>query len=313
MDKHDVVADIKRVAALLGHPPTKREYLEHGSCGHAYERLFGLWSEVLKASFGEIIPESSHKKRIESFFGKDVNSIISNQLKAANLSVFGTSKSILCIPDLHAPWIHKDSLSAMYVLAEILKPDIIVALGDDFDMFSFGKFPRSHMLIKADDEIREARKQLEEMWNTLRKLCPKAELISLVGNHNMRPFKRILETNCPELELFLDLKSLFEFDGVKTVHDPREVVMIEGIHFTHGHLKHGSHRAITNTHCVHGHTHNGGLIINKVAGKLLFELDCGYLGAPDALCFGYTAKRITNWTRGVGYISPLGPIFIPFE
>lgn len=310
MDKHEIIADIKRVASELGHHPTRREYLEKGKTKHAYEQAFGLWTEAIKAAFGEPTSyQKSSAKIVTEFYSKKVADLLKNSSSPQASLIDGFTPTV-CIPDVHFPWANLDALSALYAWIEILKPERIIQMGDLYDMYSFAKFPRSRMIISVEDEVLTSRSMAEAMWSTIRKIAPDAHLVQLLGNHCIRSHKRVLETNCPELEVFFDFKSIFNFEGVETIYDPRELVIYDGINFTHGHLKHGAHRALFKTHVVHGHTHAGKLTGSNIDGSYLFELDCGLMGNPNAPCFGYMPKKITGWQTGFGYISALGPIFI---
>lgn len=220
-------------------------------------------------------------------------------------------KNILVIPDVHFPFADFSALRKVYDLAKQLKPDIYVCLGDTFDMYSMSRFPRSHNVITPQKEIETARAQAEEMWERLRKASPRAKAFSLKGNHEDRMAKRVLE-KVPELESMIDLKSLFTFPNVELV-DEELILKVNGerVQFHHGfftkigdHLKRG---LISN---VHGHTHRPGVYYHKLEKQTLFELDCGHLGNPDSKALSYVPKRISNWVKGVGYISSLGPQFL---
>lgn len=309
---HELVTLLKQAASDLGRKPTRDEFIRHvGISRHKIDCTFGGFLELCKATFGESSKkENSNKKLVSDFYTKSVEEIVSKQPIVTNLYSDSFTRTV-CIPDLHFPWVDMNALTALYTYIELLKPERVIQLGDIYDMFSFAKFPKSKMIIKVDDEVGTSRMMAEDMWKTIRTLVPDAELIQICGNHDIRPMKRILETDCPELEAFFNFKSLFEFPGVTTFHDPREVVAFDGITYTHGHLKHGTHRGVFKSHVVHGHTHGGAITSGNCGGRYLFELDCGYMGNPNAPCFTYMPKKINNWQVGFGYISEHGPIFIP--
>jgi hypothetical protein len=316
-EKHYIVSDIKLVASKLGRAPTRREYLEQGSTGHSFERAFGTWGEALKAAGLESTKrqESSSKKLINDFYSKDIKDLLQRPAMSYGLSGSPIEGVTLAIGDMHEPWSCDGSVSLIYSLIEQIQPNRVIQMGDIYDMFSFAKFPRSRMIIRPDEEIRIARERAVRFWEQIGKLAPSCSRVQIVGNHDIRPVKRLLESNAPELEVFFNFKPLFEFEGVKTFHDPRENVIYDGVEYTHGHLKSGAHRLKLGKDVVHGHTHKGGVITSKVNGKWLTELDVGYAGDPQAPCFTYTQKTSDNrgWTKGCGLISPLGFKFIPFE
>lgn len=149
---------------------------------------------------------------------------------------------------------------------------------------------------------------LEEFWATIRLLNrnPKAEYIQMLGNHDVRPHKRLVE-KCPDLEPFFDFRSAFEFIGVKTHFDPRAVVMVNGFACHHGwKSRFGSH-AMELGNCIVGHTHKPGIHIVSYGGKKLIEVNCGYLADPLAKQLGYTATNVTTWSHAVAEVDEDGP------
>jgi hypothetical protein len=136
----------------------------------------------------------------------------------------------------------------------------------------------------------------------------------MLGNHDIRPMKRVLETY-PEAEDWIKekLKALFSYEGVKTVFDPREELFLTSqIIVFHGYrTKLGDHRDYTLFSTCNGHSHVGGVVFRKVRGVILFELNSGFAGDPEAKGLTYTPQRITNWTSGFAVINKYGPQFVP--
>jgi hypothetical protein len=62
--------------------------------------------------------------------------------------------------------------------------------------------------------------------------------------------------------------------------------------------------------CAVGHSHVGGVAYRSIQGKVLFELNAGLLGDPEAKGLSYTPQKLTRWTLGWGFIDQLGPRFI---
>lgn len=325
IDTHELISLLKQAAADLGHRPSRDEFCRHTGTGKSkIERLFGTYTELCKATFGESVKQDkSTKKLITQFFSRDIEDLLRDSpLKLQSFS--NPCREItIAIGDAHFPFVCVGSLMLIYQLIEIvyaycifnnIKLNIIQG-GDLFDMFSFGHFARSHCLIRPDEELRLGIEMSKQFWATIRKLAPEAKCFQILGNHDLRPMKKIIASNAPELECFMNFKGLFEFEGVTTYHDARENVFIDGIQHTHGHLKGGTHRAKLGTHVVHYHTHKGGMVFSKVNGKWLYEIDGGYVGDPDSPCFTYTQKKSDNqaWQKGVTLLTPWGFQFIPFE
>ncbi len=319
MDKHTIVQDLKRVASELGKSPTAAEYERLGKCSYrAVVRIFGAYSVAVQAAGLE---SSRREKKLkldnETVFGRDIETEIKVKRALPEIrALYQFMPSTLFIGDTHFPFVQPDALTAVYSVAERLKPKVIVQVGDLYDMFSHSKFPRSQNVYAPDAEITLACESARTMWQTLKKIAPGAACHQLMGNHDVRPLKRILETY-PEAELFLKngIKPFFEFPGVATNFDSRQELYLTPDTLTiHGYRSGlGDHRdhALMNVIC--GHTHVGGVSFRKVKGRTLWELNAGYLGDPESKALSYTAQKIVRWTWGVGYVDADGPRFIPFD
>lgn len=310
-----VISEIRRISEKLGRPPRRHEISEHSTLitRHDIEKAFGLYSAALEAcGFAAFQKRDSAKEQIKQFFERSPEDLIKPQdYKPKDAETF---PRVVFIGDLHFPWVSVPHLMQAYQFIETFKPEIVVQVGDIFDFYSFSKFPRSHLVIRPDEEVRLARKMAEEFWESVRRSAPNARLIQILGNHSIRPHKRIIEA-APELEAIVDFNWLFKFEGVETKMDVRTPLQIGSVSVIHGFTNPGQHRAKLLTHVVHGHTHRGGVFHTKnpVTGRHLWELDCGYLGDPSQKCFNYTTVKELNWTRGIGVLTEFGPHFIPFE
>lgn len=178
------------------------------------------------------------------------------------------------------------------------------------DMLAHSKFPRSHNVMTPKDEILKSRDLAEEMWKAIRTAVPKATCHLLTGNHEARVFKRVFE-RAPELESFVSVKEFFTFDGVETIHDPREELVIDDVVYIHGFLSGlGKHAAYYQKSVVCGHTHLGGVAFIRQKKKIIFELNAGMLANERAPALSYTPTKFTRWTVGYGLIDNLGPRFV---
>jgi hypothetical protein len=221
----------------------------------------------------------------------------------------------IILGDIHYPWHHKAALT--HVL-EVIKRDAnqithVIQVGDLYDFYSLSRFPRSHDLATPVDEITEAREMAIEMWAYIRKVAPKAKCVQLLGNHDARLKLRIVE-KLPEILGIVSFDHLWQFPGVKTYHDEREEVIINGVCYFHGFYTQISRHARENQMpTVHGHTHRGGVWFGAVQNRPLWELDVGYLGNPASKVMSFTKQKWSNWTLGYGEIDERGPRFIPIR
>jgi len=311
---HTAISELKELRDQLGRLPTRREFV--AVYGWKFENLAGSWLQFVQMA-GMDAKDIKQKQQKSNDFYIDLISKSVDEVKETSkiftpqFPLLGPYPRIIAIGDLHAPWICQDSLKKIYEIVEKVQPQFIVTMGDEYDFFSQSKFPKT-IVITPNEEVTSAQKMLQEMFCELHKRAPKAKIYAIKGNHSIRPIKRLIEA-APELMPFFDFERFFDFPYCETIRDSREKLIISGITFHHGFMGHGQHMLKFETPTVVGHLHNGGVIMKKVNNKWLWELNAGYVGKPEEVCFNYTPVREQKWTRGVGYISEFGPHFIPFE
>lgn len=222
-------------------------------------------------------------------------------------------RKVIAIPDLHFPFVHKDCLT--WIIEDVIKyekPDIIIQLGDLEDQFSFSRFARTNNLMTPKEELDSALALSGVMWERVRKAAPDAMRVQILGNHDIRISKRVMD-ELPELEtLIMDgLAQRYQFKGVKTVMDPKQEVEIDGVIYTHGHYtKLGDHMKYFHQSCVHGHSHRGGVMAQRIRETTLFELDAGFCSDETAVPLRYGATRRSHWTLGCGKVDKYGGHFL---
>lgn len=224
-----------------------------------------------------------------------------------------SKKTILVLGDVHAPFTNLRSLARINKLASELKPQVIVQVGDLYDMYAFSKFPRNVNLMTPKQEIDQGLDVTCRMWRDLRKAAPKAKCFCLVGNHDSRPIKRLVEKT-PELAMFLDLRSLYDFPGVTMAASERDEMTIDGIMFMHGFRgKLGDHARHNGCNTVTGHSHRGGVAYMRLGKKTIWEMNAGTICDENSEPLSYTRQRqISTVTQGVGFLDDKGPRFIAF-
>lgn len=222
-------------------------------------------------------------------------------------------RKVLCIPDTHSPWVNEDVILAVYKALETEKFDVVMQMGDLYDLYSYSKFARSHDLCTPKEEIEMGYNWALNFWKNIRKRAPRARLVQLKGNHDDRLMKRAFE-RWPEAASIISRAehSLYSFPNVETVPDSRDGLEIEGVVYLHGYLtKIGDHAKYLLKPVVHGHTHRGGTIFMKLGGRIIWELDCGFAADQSQAPLQYGPTKTTLWTEGYGIVDPKGPRFIP--
>jgi predicted phosphodiesterase len=311
--KHEIISALKQMALDLDAIPTRDQFTKQHYSRSIVDREFGSFSNLLSAA-GVYEKGTPRKLRVEELFYKNIDHHI-EEYKPREFKSPVIDKKILVIGDVHAPFEHKKALESLYEFAKETQPDFIIQVGDARDQYAFSKFPKSQNVYSPREEEELATKALAEMWQRLQEAAPKAKCVMLLGNHCIRPVKRIMESN-PEAEHIIEahLKKIMTFDNVETIYDSREEYECCGILFHHGVYSNlGQHRDHALQNMVVGHTHRGGVSYRRIRGETLWELNAGFIGDPESKVFSYTAfKKTNNYTLGWGYIDKYGPRFCHF-
>lgn len=316
---HEIVAEIKRVALELGRTPTRAEFEARSQFTKwSIDCAFGSYRTAIQAA--GLMPKTQ-KVDHSKLFNVSVQKQIEDHkslLSAPNHS-FPAKFPIVVIGDAHFPFINVDILTWIYQMIDAIKPGQVVQIGDLYDYFAMSRFPRSLNTYSPDEEVRLGREMACDLWRTVQKLAPGAECYQILGNHCIRPMKALI-AKAPELEPFMreKFKEHFEFDGVTTIHDPRQELYLGNTIFQHGYRsKLGEHAMHNQMSTVCGHSHVGGCLyfpLYKPGGKskIIFEANAGLgPGDPESKALGYTPQKITKWTQGILIIYEEGPMFVP--
>jgi hypothetical protein len=223
--------------------------------------------------------------------------------------------STVILGDIHFPWHNLHALTLALRVVYELQPDNVVQIGDLYDLYSFSKYPRSLNLMTPEAELLAGRAAAEEMWKAVHKASPASKCWQLWGNHDSRVQRRTLE-KLPVMETFvaMRMRDLMTFEGVTTTDSQNKELILDGIHYIHGHLsKVGDHVRETRVCTVAGDLHVGGSHYIGYEGSVHWELRVGWLGDWRAPVYSYHGrKRAHKTTLGVGVVDAFGPRFIEF-
>lgn len=163
------------------------------------------------------------------------------------------------------------------------------------------------------EEVQLAREKSVKFWQAVRRRAPKAACYQLMGNHDVRPFKKLMKL-APELEDFFSHQGLFDFKGVTTIQDIREELILningQRVMCLHGfYTRRGQHLNANRISTVFAHTHIPWLHHTPLLGSpVLFELNCGFLGDRSTLPMSYTNQRkVSKWMHAFGVVDLRGP------
>lgn len=313
---HELVGALKDLAVQLGRTPTKSEFCS-AVVGADYRlKRLGGFTVLLKAAGLDTYEDRRSKGKVRisgKVFERDIETHLENYEPRERKTKHEWPK-IAVISDIHWPFHSQKVIDAFIAHVKKYQPEFVIINGDAWDQYSHSKYPRSHMVFNAKEEQQLSRKANEQFWKDVQAAAPKAKCYQLLGNHDVRPLRRVLESY-PEAEHWIEkmMQELFTFDGVTTIHDSRQELMLPGdIAVHHGYRsKLGEARDFSRYNSIVGHTHVGGSVFRQIRGEVLWELNSGVAGDPESKGLTYTPQRITNWTPGFGWVDQHGPRFIP--
>lgn len=308
LQQHEIVAKLIELAGELGRTPTRDEFLKIVRRSHI-DREFGDYAALVHAAG---LRQNVERKVDSSIFKASIDSHL-EKYTPREITPQEPFPSAALISDIHWPFSSARVVNRFHEYVGDVKPEFVIINGDAWDMYSHTKFPRTHNLFTPKEEQERARAMNEEFWKRVQRDSPQTKCVQLLGNHDVRPMKRILETY-PEAEEWIaeKLKSLFTFEGVMPEMDARKEFFLNANTIVfHGYRsKLGDHRDFTLYNTFNGHTHMGGVTYRKVRGSVLFECNSGLAGDPEAKGLTYTPQKISIWTPGFAALDKLGPRFI---
>lgn len=205
---------------------------------------------------------------------------------------------VLVVPDMHAPFQHKQTIPFLKRAQEKFNLDRVICLGDEIDWHALSKFPKDPDGMSAGYELNEARIFLKEFYEAF----PVVEVCT--SNHTSRPFRKAFEVGIPE-ELILPYKQTLQApDGWSW----KDTVTVDGVDYIHGegysgenaHKKAAIRRGRST---VIGHIHSfGGVQYISRPHDQIFALNAGCLIDINAYCFKYAKKLDVKPTLGCGVV-----------
>ena len=243
--------------------------------------------------------------------------------------------TILTIPDTQigfrrrqdgtlSPMHDRAAISAAIQLAELVQPDVIIALGDMLDLAPFGKYSVSPELRWT---TMPSMVELHAMFADLRDACPWAEIVMLEGNHEARIAKTLTDVASGE---YMDLRPVDELEQGPALSldrllalDKLDVTFVKGygspyfhsgIMFHHGHIVRARggktvSAVLANATCsqVFGHIHRleyaERRILDSRTGKprRIFAFSPGALTNHEEVPHS-GGSPVLDWQQGVGII-----------
>lgn len=216
-------------------------------------------------------------------------------------------KNILCVPDMHAPYHHKQAIPFLERVRDIFDCEEVVCLGDELDQYTASQYGKSPEAYGGDDEYDLAMKFMEKFYDAF----PSGR--SCTSNHVERVAKRASEAGISKAYL----KPVREFMQAPKEWEWRDYWDLHGVRFEHGERAGGAtglrNLVVTNMcSTVVGHNHSGaGTVFVNNGKKLLWGLNAGCLIDLNSVAFRYGAQSRLKSVVGCGVISNGVPMFIP--
>lgn len=297
---HQVYALVKQVALELNKNPNADDLQKVGISKYEIYTKFGSLSQLHQACGLE---PGKRQKITNDIFRVDLESHLDKYTQESDkiepLKIYSDNYAV--ISDIHWPFHHAQKMEHFFERAKHKKYDLVIINGDARDFYSHAKFPRSHNVFTPKEENALGRKLNEEFWNRIKDINPNAKCYQTMGNHSARPLKRIIE-EYPEAEEWIAdaLKKEFTFEGVTTLYDPRDFLLLnDEIAVMHGYKSQlGAHRDQHLMSCITGHTHRPGVVYRRMFNKVIFEANSGFMGNPAAKGLTYTSSKMVEWVNG---------------
>lgn len=214
---------------------------------------------------------------------------------------------ILVIPDLQAPFQHKDALDFLDNIAQTIDPTLIVSIGDEVDQHALSRYPHNPDGHSAGREYDLASKFMQKLYARY----PAA--LACYSNHSDRIFRKAFEAGIPRAYL----KSINEFMGAPSSWQWRAEWTVHDIVFTHGDSAKGNqpHKLLAQSNLcstVIGHHHSSpGTAFIANGNKAIFGMNVGCLIDIDAYAFHYTKFNRYKPVLGAGAVVHGVPTFFP--
>lgn len=214
---------------------------------------------------------------------------------------------VLVIPDIQAPFQHRDTFDFLRAIKDEVKPTKIVCIGDSMDANALSRWVTDPNGLSQADEYHEALDVLHELYD----LFPEGD--EVISNHNERIAKRAYGAGIPR-EFLRSYEEIMHYPEGWHIHPYLE---IDGVLYEHGHTQGGMYAARNlaihngqSTVIGHHHTTAGILYVSN-RNQMLFGMNVGCLIDIDSYAFAYAKETKFKPTLGCGIVYKGVPKFIP--
>lgn len=275
----------------------------------------------LKGTSDEGHLEGGEDDRLSDLHGLTIE-LVCHLIPFFSLCTIASMKTCMVIPDLQIPLHDKEFVQKLIDVANYVRPDSLVFIGDLTDSTEVGRWVKGRSGEYTGDlqaAFDEAAKTVSDFRKAVGRDC---EMILIDSNHDSRT-QEYISANAPALHGLraLDLVQLLALgaSGCMFVRGPFEAV--PGVHFVHGHErayssipgKYGLERIRDyGGNVVYGHTHTP-LVVTTARGtgenrENFWAMNVGHgmdMGKAGYLKDGYAtwnqAFGLVHWDNGQSY------------
>lgn len=220
------------------------------------------------------------------------------------------AERILVIPDMHLPYHHPDSLAFLYSLQSMLKPDLVVQLGDLLDKHALSFHESDPDLHSAGAELERSRETLEALHSVF------PVMLKCHSNHGSLVYRRAKAHGIPVAYIKRYREVLFPEHGAPgwswsyawRINTPQGVFMFK--HQASGDALQDAAHNVCNL--VVGHEHGKfGTSYAASSAHLYSATYAGCLIDKDSLAFAYGKHTLRKPVLGAVIILHGIPIQVP--
>lgn len=223
----------------------------------------------------------------------------------------GQNRSILVIPDQHAPYHHRDTIDFLSAVKEAINPDRIINLGDETDQHAMSMHDSDPALDAAGPELAKARIFLSE----LEALFPEMQLCH--SNHGSLIYRRAFKSGIPAEYIKPYRDFIFPNGQGKGWEwaDEIRVTLPDGSEVTFRHHFVGNKNQVGHgirSHICQGHEHGKFYIVyDQTTAAQNWALLSGCLIDVDSMAFAYGKMYEGKPILGCSAILNSQPMLIP--
>lgn len=219
------------------------------------------------------------------------------------------ARSILVIPDMHAPYQHPDTLKFLRAVQDEFKPDLCVCLGDELDYHAMSFHDSDPNLDSAGMELENGKKFLNKLYKHF------PDMLVCHSNHGSMQFRRAKAHGLPVQLLKKYREVIFPEHSAPNwswaahwrVNTPLGPVMFK--HQSSGILSDAAHNSCN---LVVGHSHgNFSVEYSASSSHLYYGVFSGCLIDKDSMAFAYGKHSLRKPIIGCTVILDGRPVLLP--